>query len=302
MSQLMTTPTKAPPSTKPLTMGEMVLAKRDSIEAIVNKCISAESIIRSAMLAINNNPKLSECTAMSVIGSVMTAARLGLELNTPLGFAYMIPRKISVKDANGNWNKVPTCTILVGYRGFLAMIHRSRQVECVDSFVVYKGDEFDIGYGSKPYVYHKPNFDADRSDANITGAYAICLMKQARRPQFEYMPIADLRKVAAVGGGDSDAYKNWLSEMYRKAPLRRGAKWWPLSSDVAASLAEADAVERGERIVDTTATETPPKPRPAIQSVIDDLPMGEDDAPLLTSGKDFDPDEISAAMNTQRTP
>jgi recombination protein RecT len=44
-----------------------------------------------ALTALSNNPKLQECTPQSFLGAMMQAAQLGVEPNTPLGQAYMIP-------------------------------------------------------------------------------------------------------------------------------------------------------------------------------------------------------------------
>lgn len=263
------------------TLGEMLKGCKDRIAEIVNRSITCDQMIRCGLLALNNNPKLQACSAQSFLGCMMTLARVGLEPNTPLQLAYLIPR--------GN-----ECTVLVGYRGYLALMYRSRLVECVDSFIVYAGDEFHMHYGSKPYIYHRPVLDASREDKDIVGAYATCLMKGARRPLFCYMTRAELMKSAKVGGMNGPAYKDWMSEMFRKAPVRRGAKMWPLTSEVGEAIAIAAEAEDDGKFVDTVGEQPAlPKQRPAIQGVIDELPAGSDDGEQFAA-------EAAALMEADR--
>lgn len=44
-----------------------------------------------ALSALNTTPKLKDCTQLSFLAALMNAAQLGLEPNTPLGQAYLIP-------------------------------------------------------------------------------------------------------------------------------------------------------------------------------------------------------------------
>lgn len=61
------------------------------IEKALPSVMTPERFTRIMTSAVSNNPKLAQCDAMSFISAMMTAAQLGLEPNTPLGQAYLIP-------------------------------------------------------------------------------------------------------------------------------------------------------------------------------------------------------------------
>ena len=79
--------------TKNMTIVDMVKALEPEIKRALPSILTPERFTRMALSAINNTPKLAECTPMSFIAALMNAAQLGLEPNTPLGQAYLIPYK-----------------------------------------------------------------------------------------------------------------------------------------------------------------------------------------------------------------
>ncbi|WP_242843203.1 recombinase RecT [Lacrimispora celerecrescens] len=79
--------------TKSMTIVDMVKALEPEIKRALPTVLTPERFTRMALSAINNTPKLAECTPMSFIAALMNAAQLGLEPNTPLGQSYLIPYK-----------------------------------------------------------------------------------------------------------------------------------------------------------------------------------------------------------------
>jgi len=55
------------------------------------KVMTPERFTRIATSAVSNNQDLAKCEPVSFISAMMNAAQLGLEPNTPLGQAYLIP-------------------------------------------------------------------------------------------------------------------------------------------------------------------------------------------------------------------
>ena len=79
--------------TKSMTIVDMVRALEPEIKRALPSVLTSERFTRMALSAINNTPELANCTPMSFIAALMNAAQLGLEPNTPLGQAYLIPYK-----------------------------------------------------------------------------------------------------------------------------------------------------------------------------------------------------------------
>lgn len=73
--------------------GNMVKVMMPEIKKALPTVLTPERFTRIALSALNNTPALQKCTPMSFLAALMNAAQLGLEPNTPLGQAYLIPYK-----------------------------------------------------------------------------------------------------------------------------------------------------------------------------------------------------------------
>lgn len=61
------------------------------IQRALPKHMDADRIARIALTAVRTTPKLLDCDQFSFLAALMQSAQLGLELNTGLGQAYLIP-------------------------------------------------------------------------------------------------------------------------------------------------------------------------------------------------------------------
>ena len=86
------------------------------------------------------------------------------------GDAYLTPRR----DKKSSTLK---CQLLIGYRGFIALAHRTGKVSSIYPAIVHQGDQFSLKLGTGRQLVHVPVLDpAKRGD--WIGAYAF-LEKQA---------------------------------------------------------------------------------------------------------------------------
>ena len=133
--------------TKNMPIADMIKALEPEIARALPSVITPERFTRMALNALNNTPKLAECTQMSFLGALMSAAQLGLEPNTPLGQAYLIPYK----------NKgVLECQFQIGYKGLLDLVYRNEMVQTVQAQVVYENDELRYVLGLNGELTHIP--------------------------------------------------------------------------------------------------------------------------------------------------
>jgi recombination protein RecT len=165
---------------------------------------------------------------------MMSAAQLGLEPNTPLGQAYLIPYK----------NKgVDEVQFQIGYKGLIDLAYRSGEVEVVQAQVVYENDDFECAYGLEPKLTHKP---ADRDRGEPIKVYAIFKTKSGGYG-FEVMSMEDVRKHAEKY---SQAYKSGFSpwktnfeEMAKKTVLKKVLKYAPLKSDFVRGVVQDETIK-----------------------------------------------------------
>jgi recombination protein RecT len=153
------------------------------IEKALPSVMTPERFMRIAMTAVTQNPDLGNCTPGSFIGALLTAAQLGLEPNTPLGQAYLIPYYNSK-------NRTLDCQFQLGYRGMIALAHRSGELQNVEAHIVYENDEFEYELGLNPKLRHKP---AMKNRGEIAWVYAVYRLTSGGFG-FEVMSVEDVNK------------------------------------------------------------------------------------------------------------
>lgn len=116
-----------------MTIPDMVKAMMPEIKKALPSVITPERFTRIALSALNNTPQLQQCTPMSFLAALMNAAQLGVEPNTPLGQAYLIPYK-----NKGNLE----CQFQLGYKGLIDLAYRNGQMQTIQAQAVYENDWF----------------------------------------------------------------------------------------------------------------------------------------------------------------
>ncbi len=196
--------------------------------------VTADRMARIVLTAIRTTPKLTECSQESFLGSVMQCAQLGLEPNTPLGHAYLIPF----------WNKhlsTYECTLITGYQGMIDLAMRSGRVSSIFAHAVREGDEFSYRLGLDPTVAHVPSSDGDREKMPITHVYAVARIKDAD-PVFVVLSKAQIDARKNRSQSAKKSFSPWQSDyeaMALKTAVRALFKWMPKSSEIA----RVDAIE-----------------------------------------------------------
>lgn len=216
-------------------MQQYIKSMEGEIKKALPSVITPERFTRIVLSAISVNPKLGSCTPQSFLGAMMTSAQLGLEVNTPLGQAYVLPYS----------NKgVLEAQFQLGYKGLIDLAYRSGEVEVIQAHVVYENDEFTCEYGLDPKLTHKP---ADRDRGNPVKVYAVFKTKSGGFG-FEVMSMDDVRRHAekyskAYGSGFSP-WKTSFEEMAKKTVLKRVLKYAPLKSDFVRAAVQDEVIKK----------------------------------------------------------
>lgn len=214
-----------------ITMQDWIRKSEKQIARALPSSITPERFARMAMTAVTMTPKLGECTPASFIGAMLTAASLGLEPNTPLGQAYLIPY------FNGK-TKQQEVQFQIGYRGLIELAHRSGEFQTIEAHVVRENDYFDFEYGLHPDVKHKP---AMENRGEITWVYAVYHLRNGGFG-FEVMSKADIeahRQQFSKATGFSPWQTAW-EEMAKKTVIKRALKYAPLKSEFVKQMNNED--------------------------------------------------------------
>lgn len=216
------------------TMQQYIQSMEGEIKKALPSVITPERFTRIVLSAISVNPKLASCTPSSFLGAMMTSAQLGLEVNTPLGQAYVLPYL----------NKgTLEAQFQLGYKGLIDLAYRSGEVESIQAHVVYANDTFSCEYGLNPQLVHKPA-DHDRGEA--VKVYAVFKTKSGGFG-FEVMSMDDVRKHAEkYSKAYSSSFSPWktnFEEMAKKTVLKRVLKYAPLKTDFVRAVVQDESVK-----------------------------------------------------------
>lgn len=220
------------------------------------KHLSPQRLLRVMAQALRKTPKLAQCHPLSLLGAMISCATLGLEPNTPLGHAYLIPFEKRKKVGTQWVTDSVEVNLIIGYQGLIDLSRRTGNLVSIHADVVYEGDEFSFEYGSHMHLRHVPT--GSREGRNPIYAYAHAKLDDGEA--FEVLPYAEVLKVrdntqaykqAMVGKSRGD--KNWGTtpwvayehEMACKTLVRRVSKWLPKSIEFATAVQMDSMAERG---------------------------------------------------------
>lgn len=211
-------------------MSDLLKRMHTQIEKALPSVITPERFTRIALTAYSDNKKLQECNELSFLGAMMQAAQLGVEPNTPLGQAYLIPYG----------NKVQ---FQLGYRGMIDLAYRSGEVQNIQAHEVYENDTFEYELGLEPKLKHIPALK-DRGEVILY--YAVFKLTNGG-VGFEVMSKED---VEAFAKKKSKTYGTgpWQSDfdaMAKKTLVKRLLKFAPLKSDFVRAVTADETIKSG---------------------------------------------------------
>lgn len=214
-------------SKKPSLQG-LIRAMEPEIKKALPSVITPERFTRMVFTALSSNKKLQACTPESFLGAMMQAAQLGVEPNTPIGQAYLIPYGNQVQ-------------FQLGYKGLIDLAYRSGEVQSIQAHEVHENDTFEYELGLNPKLKHVP---AMKDRGPVILYYAVIKLKNGGEG-FEVMSQEDVDQFARA---KSKTYKNgpWqtdFDEMAKKTVLKKVLKYAPLKSDFAKQVKEDETIK-----------------------------------------------------------
>lgn len=203
-------------------------SSKHAIAQALPRHMNPERLLRVALTAANTTPALLNCHPPTLVGAVIQAAQLGLEPNTPLGHAYLVPFKNRQKQRQD-------VQLVIGYKGLIDLALRGGTVTKIAAFAVREGDDFEFEYGLNEKLRHIPSFD---DDAPITHFYAYAFMKGGGHA-FVVLSVERVVRTMREETQSKGAYGPWkdnFEEMGCKTAVRRLSKYLPLSIEMAKAI------------------------------------------------------------------
>lgn len=204
-------------------------AQKATLSAVLPKHVSPDRMLKIALGALRTTPKLMNCSVESLMGAVVHCSQLGLEPNTPLGHAYLIPFENRKKG-------ITEVQIVLGYKGLVDLARRSGQIVSIAAHEVCEKDDFDYAYGLDEKLHHKPSMG---ERGNVIAFYAVAKL-QGGGHAFEVMSADQINAIRDASQNykfardkGATVWGQHYAEMGRKTVLRRLVKYLPVSIEMA---------------------------------------------------------------------
>lgn len=221
--------------TKSMSIAELIKVMEPEIRKALPEVITPERFTRMALSALNTTPKLRECTPMSFLAALMNAAQLGLEPNTPLGQAYLIPY---------NNKGVMECQFQIGYKGLIDLSYRNPQMQIISAQAVYENDEFEYELGLNPKLEHRPAL-GDRGEVRlfygmfklVNGGFGFEVMSKTAMDAYA-------REYSKAFDTSFSPWKNNYIGMAKKTVIKQALKYAPLKTDFRKALSNDETIKK----------------------------------------------------------
>ena len=125
---------------------QLVRDRKKLYEEVLPDKSSSGRFIQASLTAIKMSSKLQQCNPDSILKALMESARYGLEPNSPLSEAALVPYGEKVE-------------FLIEYRGLLKLAWNSGLVMSIDFDKICEKDEWRYSKGDKGEFFHQPSFD-----------------------------------------------------------------------------------------------------------------------------------------------
>lgn len=234
------------------------MAYKDQIANIIPARIPAERLIVVFSTVVSRNQDLKVCSPASLVGCLMQASILNLNIEPALGHCFMIPRE-------NKYTHTKEANFQIGYKGYISLMYRIPRVVSVWADVIRENDLWDYSRGSgAPPVHKYPKIGSDRGP--LVGAYcsvqiAPPIDHPSLKPTFivNEMWAEDIlkhKKFSQAAHSDKSPWNfrmnkdsdegDWEEKMWIKTAVIGVTPMLPFSSTIVTAVASDDHVLRPE--------------------------------------------------------
>lgn len=201
-----------------------------------------------AMAALGTGSSLARCGADSLKVALYNCARLGMVPGKPEEHCYIIPY--------GN-----EATLVIGYKGLIALAQRSPKFGHCMASEVYANDSFKSNRGSGKPPEHALWWERGKGEpGEIVAFYCAAWDTDGKFIGCETMHVSEVRAIQGRSAAGKSGRSPWTTDfamMGRKTVIKRAAKVWPLTYELAAALQVDDEADIGapqRKIVENDAS------------------------------------------------
>lgn len=262
----------------------------DQFKEAMPRGLEVRQLLRDAYVCLRTIKKLDQADMRSVVGSLMTAAQLGLRPGV-LGQCWPIPFWNSQLDVPGKRGKGGySAQLIIGYKGYVNLAHQSGIVADITGRAVYEHDVFEMSQGSEEWILHKRAWNKQGGRGPMAGAYCVVNYRGGGQNQhaMDLIELTEHRDKYAPKNKAGDIVGPWANpsdfeDMCVKTVWLQLARWVPKS------MQDSPLLTRGLMWDGRLRTSLDPDANPDSESVPPEQapdpmapPEPTDSAPLLT--------------------
>lgn len=223
------------------TVREWLALQGPELAKVLPRGMEPERFARIVLTACARQPKLTQCSRQSFVLAVMEAAALGLEPDSALGLAYLVPYK-------------DQATLIVGYKGLIQLAYRHPRVLSISAEVVREKDQYVVRKGLRPALDHT---EAPPPAGEVIAAYAVAHIQGGGRP-FVWMWREEIEahRARSQSWRQNPEQSPWTTDetaMFKKTASKQLGKFIPASPLLLRALAVDDADPEVATVVDGLA-------------------------------------------------
>ena len=213
---------------------QLVMQMKPQIEKALPSVLTGERFSRMVLTAMSTNPQLAECTPNSFLGAMMQAAQLGVEPNTPLGQAYLIPYR--------NHGQLE-CQFQLGYKGLIDLAYRSGEITSISAHEVCENDDFEYELGLDEKLRHKPAL----TDRGAVILYYAVFRTKAGGSGFAVMSVEDIKnhskKYSKAAGSSYSPWSTNFDAMAKKTVIKQALKYAPIKTEFVRAVSADETIK-----------------------------------------------------------
>lgn len=260
----------------------------DQFREAMPRGLEVRQLLRDAYTCLRTIKNLDKVDDASLIGSLMTAAQLGLRPGV-LGQCWPIPfwdRQLEVPGKRGKGGH--RAQLIIGYRGYVNLAHQSGIVADITGRAVHQEDIFDVTYGSDERIVHRRAWGKPRGP--MVGAYCIVRYRGGGNNQLamDLPELLDYRDRYAPRNSAGNVTGPWANDA-DFVDMAVKTVWIQLSRWVPKSMQDSPLLTRALQWDERIRTDLDPEANPEAEGTAGERPPDvmappapTESAPLLT--------------------
>lgn len=231
-----------PADKRPPTMAMVIHNQRHEIERALPTHLKAsvEAFERAAITLVKLNKDLAKCEPATVLGGLMVASQLGLQLGGPLGHAYLVPFGGKAQ-------------FILGYKGAIDLAWRSNRLKSIEARTVYMNDAFTYEYGLDPKLVHTPILEGEPGEPRCY--YGVAHFKDGGH-YFVVVSRAEVEKHRKRSKtGNRGPWVDDYDAMAKKTVINIMKPFLPLTTEVMREMSQDGVIATGNSVTDLETEE-----------------------------------------------